>query len=102
WGAVFLIGLGAGGETGTTQYFVSRYFGLRHFSVIYGSIQPFTFAIAISLGSWLLGYFYDRADSYAGSTLVLLGAFGVAAGLLVMLGRYRYAIDGEARSHGRD
>ena len=50
WGAVFLIGLGAGGETGTTQYFVSRYFGLRHFSVIYGSIQPFTFAIAISLG----------------------------------------------------
>ena len=42
WGAVFLIGLGAGGETGTTQYFVSRYFGLRHFSVIYGSIQPFT------------------------------------------------------------
>ncbi|HBO5490561.1 TPA: MFS transporter [Pseudomonas aeruginosa] len=102
WGAVFLIGLGAGGETGTTQYFVSRYFGLRHFSVIYGSIQPFTFAIAISLGSWLLGYFYDRAGSYAGSTLVLLGAFGVAAGLLVMLGRYRYAIDGEARSHGRD
>lgn len=70
--------------------------------MIYGSIQPFTFAIAISLGSWLLGYFYDRADSYAGSTLVLLGAFGVAAGLLVMLGRYRYAIDGEARSHGRD
>ncbi len=66
WGAVFLIGLGAGGETGTTQYFVSRYFGLRHFSVIYGSIQPFTFAIAISLGSWLLGYFYDRAGSYAG------------------------------------
>ncbi|ELK4866909.1 MFS transporter [Pseudomonas aeruginosa] len=102
WGAVFLIGLGAGGETGTTQYFVSRYFGLRHFSVIYGSIQPFTFAIAISLGSWLLGYFYDRAGSYAGSTLVLLGAFGVAAGLLVMLGRYRYAIDGEACSHGRD
>ncbi|AUA71223.1 MFS transporter [Pseudomonas aeruginosa] len=102
WGAVFLIGLGAGGETGTTQYFVSRYFGLRHFSVIYGSIQPFTFAIAISLGSWLLGYFYDRAGSYAGSTLVLLGAFGAAAGLLVMLGRYRYAIDGEARSHGRD
>ncbi|QYE75706.1 LLM class flavin-dependent oxidoreductase [Pseudomonas aeruginosa] len=102
WGAVFLIGLGAGGETGTTQYFVSRYFGLRHFSVIYGSIQPFTFAIAISLGAWLLGYFYDRAGSYAGSTLVLLGAFGVAAGLLVMLGRYRYAIDGEARSHGRD
>ncbi|MDI9674927.1 MFS transporter, partial [Pseudomonas aeruginosa] len=66
----------AGGETGTTQYFVSRYFGLRHFSVIYGSIQPFTFAIAISLGAWLLGYFYDRAGSYAGSTLVLLGAFG--------------------------
>ena len=87
-------------RTGTTQYFVSRYFGLRHFSVIYGSIQPFTFAIAISLGSWLLGYFYDRAGSYAGSTLVLLGAFGVAAGLLVMLGRYRYAIDGRHAAMG--
>ncbi|MEG6660449.1 MFS transporter, partial [Pseudomonas aeruginosa] len=43
-----------------------------------------------------------RAGSYAGSTLVLLGAYGVASGLLVMLGRYRYAIDWEARSHGRD
>jgi len=94
WGAVFFIGLGAGGETGTTQYFLTRYFGLRHFSVIYGSVQPFTFAIAISLGTWLLGLIYDRSGSYALSSQVLLAAFAVAALLLLALGRYRYTTTG--------
>ncbi|WP_410965038.1 hypothetical protein, partial [Salmonella sp. SAL04286] len=44
WLAVFLVGLGGGGESGTTKYLLMRYFGLRSFGVIYGSIQPFTFA----------------------------------------------------------
>ena len=94
WAAVFLIGLGAGGETGTTQYFLTRYFGLRHFSVIYGSVQPFTFAIAISLGTYVLGVMYDRSGGYGLSSQVLLAAFSVATVLLLGLGRYRYTATG--------
>ena len=52
-----------------------RYFGLRSFGVIYGSIQPFTFALSISLGAYLLGWLYDRAEGYGTAEWVLLAAF---------------------------
>ncbi|WP_437882418.1 MFS transporter [Pseudomonas sp. LRF_L74] len=79
WLAVFMIGLGGGGESGTTKYLLIRYFGLRHFSVIYGSIQPFTFAVSISFGAWWLGWLYDRAGSYWLAEWGLSLAFAVAA-----------------------
>ncbi|KAF1068305.1 MAG: putative MFS-type transporter YhjX [Pseudomonas citronellolis] len=79
WLAVFMIGLGGGGESGTTKYLVMRYFGLRRFSVIYGSIQPFTFAVSISFGAWLLGWLYDRVGNYWLAEWVLSLAFAVAA-----------------------
>lgn len=75
WLAVFLVGLGGGGESGTTKYLLMRYFGLRSFGVIYGSIQPFTFALSISLGVYLLGWLYDRAEGYGTAEWVLLAAF---------------------------
>ncbi|MBW6265018.1 MFS transporter, partial [Pseudomonas aeruginosa] len=79
WLAVFLVGLGGGGESGTTKYLLMRYFGLRSFGVIYGSIQPFTFALSISLGTYLLGWLYDRAEGYGTAEWVLLAAFSLAA-----------------------
>ncbi|BAP42082.1 permease [Pseudomonas sp. StFLB209] len=79
WLAVFLIGLGGGGESGTTKYFVARYFGLRRFSVIYGAVQPFTFAVSISFGAWLLGLLYDLTGSYAVAEWTLTVAFLLAA-----------------------
>ncbi|WP_337230053.1 MFS transporter, partial [Pseudomonas aeruginosa] len=79
WLAVFLVGLGGGGESGTTKYLLMRYFGLRSFGVIYGSIQPFTFALSISLGAYLLGWLYDRAEGYGTAEWVLLAAFSLAA-----------------------
>lgn len=79
-----MIGLGGGGESGTTKYFIARYFGLRRFSVIYGAVQPFTFALSISLGAWLIGALYDQAGSYELAEWTLLGAFMLAT--LILLG----------------
>lgn len=88
WLAVFLIGLGGGGESGTTKYLLVRYFGLRGFSVIYGSIQPFTFALSISLGAYLLGWLYDQTGDYRLAEWVLFGAFALAAASLLSFRRY--------------
>lgn len=96
-----VLGLGAGGEVGTTQYFVSRYFGLRHFSVIYGSIQPFTLSIAIGLGPFLLGLIYDLTGSYRLNFWIMEGALVVAATLLLLLGPYRYEASAQATADVR-
>ncbi|MBY6242329.1 MFS transporter [Methylosinus sp. Sm6] len=90
--AILLVGFGGGGESGSTQYFVSRYCGLRRFGVIYGSIQPFTFALSIGLGSYLLGYLFDQHGSYVAALWALDAALVVAIGLLLLLGPYRYEL----------
>jgi len=87
-----IVGLGAGGEVGTTQYFVSRYFGLRNFSVIYGSIQPFTLALAIGLGPYLLGIYYDRTGSYQLDLRIMDVALITASFLLLLLGPYAFPV----------
>ena len=87
---MLVVGLGCGGESGTTQYFVTRYFGLRHFSVIYGSIQPFTMLIAVGAGSWLLGKLYDVYGSYEVDVLLMTIALALAAGSLLLFPAYRF------------
>lgn len=44
-------------------------------AVIYGSIQPFTFALSISLGAYLLGWLYDRAEGWDGRMGAARGFF---------------------------
>lgn len=86
--SLFLFGLGAGGETGTTPYFIARYFGLRRFSVIYGSVQPINLGLAVGLGVWSLGLVYDHTGGYR-LPLTLMGlAAAAAAALLLLLPAY--------------
>lgn len=88
--AAAILGLGAGGESGTTQYWVIRYCGLRNFSLIYGSIQPINLILATAVGPLLLGTLYDRTGSYALNFLVMEGALIAAAVLILLLPRYVY------------
>ncbi len=88
--AIMTAGVGGGGESGTTQYFVARYFGLRHFSLIYGSIQPFTMIVAVGLGQYVLGTLYDRTGSYRLDLTVMSAALLLATLLLLFLQGYRY------------
>jgi MFS family permease len=85
--AAALLGFGAGGTSNTTPYLLTRYFGLRSFSTLYGLTWTF-YAIAGGTGPVLLGHVFDRTGSYT-STLTILGfasAFGAA--LMLLLPRY--------------
>jgi len=83
-----LIGLGMGGEADVTPYLLSRYFGLRSFSVLYGLTWTF-YAIAGAIGPVLMGKAFDLTGSYEALLVRLsIGTFAVGS-LMLFLPRYR-------------
>jgi predicted MFS family arabinose efflux permease len=85
--AAALIGLGMGAEADVMPYLVSRYFGLRSFSEIYG--YTFTaYALAGALGPLLMGWSYDRLHSYSIALMGLAVAMFTGAAVLASLPRY--------------
>lgn len=78
--AAVLIGLGFGAESDLIGYFVSRYFGLLSFGVIYGYIYA-AFLVGAGAGPFVLGYGHDLFGNYYG----LLTTFGVVAAVGCLL-----------------
>ena len=85
--AAALIGIGAGGEAATTPYLLTRYFGLRAFSTLYGLTWTF-YAAAGAIGPVLLGKAFDATGSYAYLLGILAAALAVAAAMNLLLPRY--------------
>jgi MFS family permease len=86
--AAIVIGFGMGGEFDVTPYLVSRYFGLRAFSTLFG-IAYASSAAAGAVGPILLGRAFDSSGSYEG-LLTRLAFFTLAiATLMLTLPRYR-------------
>lgn len=92
--AAALIGIGAGGEADITPYLLTRYFGLRGFSTLYGLTWTF-YAVAGGIGPVILGRAYDSTGSYTALLTMLSGA--TALGALLMLALPRYAETEQAR-----
>jgi MFS family permease len=85
--AVVLIGVGAGGEAAITPYLLTRYFGLRAFSTLYGLTWTF-YAAAGAIGPVILGRAFDATGSYASLLTLLAAALGLAAATNLLLPRY--------------
>jgi MFS family permease len=85
--AAALIGIGLGGEADTTPYLLSRYYGLRSFSTLYGVTWTF-YAIAGATGPVILGRAYDMTGSYTSLLTVLAIALAGAASFLLLLPAY--------------
>ena len=85
--AAALIGIGAGGEAAITPYLLTRYFGLRAFSTLYGLTWTF-YAIAGASGPVILGHAFDSTGSYASSLVILAAALSLAAALNLFLPKY--------------
>jgi MFS family permease len=85
--AAALIGIGAGGEAATTPYLLTRYFGLRSFSTLYGFTWTF-YAAAGAIGPVILGRAFDATGSYASLLVLLAAALGLAATTNLLLPRY--------------
>jgi MFS family permease len=77
------IGIGLGGEADITPYLLSKYFGLRSFSTLYG-ISWTAYAIAAAIGPLIMGKAFDVTGSYA-TLLVELAFTTLLAGLLMLL-----------------
>lgn len=85
--AAALIGIGAGGEAAITPYLLTRYFGLRGFSTLYGFTWTF-YAAAGAVGPVILGRAFDSTGSYVSLLSILALALLVAAALNLLLPRY--------------
>jgi MFS family permease len=86
--AAGLIGVGAGGEADITPYLLTRYFGLRAFSTLYGITWTF-YAIAGAIGPVILGRAFDTTGSYTALLTLLAAAMAMAGGLILLLPRYK-------------
>jgi predicted MFS family arabinose efflux permease len=85
--AAVLVGLGLGAEADLTPYLLTRYFGLRSFSTLYGFTWT-AYALAGALGPVLMGKAFDATGSYQALLLLLGGATFVSAALYLLLPRY--------------
>lgn len=82
-----LIGLGLGGEADVTPYLLTRYFGLRAFSTLYGFTWT-AYAIAGAVGPIMMGRVFDVTGSYATLLMVLAVQTLVSGALALLLPRY--------------
>ena len=85
--AAALIGVGAGGEAAITPYLLTRYFGLRSFSTLYGLTWTF-YAAAGAIGPVILGRAFDSTGSYASLLVILAVALSLAAAMNLLLPKY--------------
>jgi len=85
--AAALIGCGMGGEADITPYLLSRYFGLKSFSTLYGFSWT-AYAIAGAIGPVIMGKAFDVTGSYSTLLGVLSLATFAAASLLLLLPHY--------------
>jgi len=84
-----LVGLGMGGEGDLMPYMTSRYFGLRSFGEIYGSIFAI-FALAGAVAPLLMAIGFDRTGSYRTPLSFFLLATLISIVLMTRLGPYRF------------
>ncbi len=87
-GAV-LCGLGVGAEVDIMAFFVSRYFGLKAYGRIYGTMFA-AFSFANGIGPSIAGWSFDRFHSYGPAFMIFEGMLIATCILLAPLGRYPY------------
>ena len=85
--ASILVGAAMGGEADMTPYILSRYFGLRSFSMLYGFTWT-GYAIAGAIGPVLMGRAFDTTASYEGLAVKLSVITLFAAGLMLAMPAY--------------
>src|SRR5271154_7508774 len=79
-----VLGVGLGSEADVAPYLVARYFGRKHFSVLYGLTWT-AYAIGGATGPMMIGHLYDRAGSYQPRFIVYLACVAFAAAALSLL-----------------
>ena len=85
--AATLIGFGTSGESDVAPYLVSRYFGLRSFSLLYGFAWTAS-ALAAAAGPIVMGLAFDATGSYATLLVRFAVVASAVAALMLLMPRY--------------
>ena len=86
--AAAMIGFGMGGELDVTPFLLSRYFGLRSLSTLYG-VAWMAMGGGAAIGPVLMGRAFDASGSYDGMLANLAGETLFVALLMLSLPAYR-------------
>jgi predicted MFS family arabinose efflux permease len=86
--SIVLLGFAAGLEYDLLAYMVSRYFGIRYYAVIYGTLYAF-FAAGAGFGPAVYGRSFQATGSYDTILNWSMWAFIFCSLALLLLGRYR-------------
>ncbi len=86
--SICLIGFAAGVEYDLMAFLVARYFGMKNYSAIYGSLYGF-FALGAGIGPVIFGKAFDKSGTYAPVLLLSAALLLLGAAMLLLLGRYR-------------
>lgn len=85
--AAFLIGFALGAEVDLMAYLTSRYFGLRHYGFLYGTVYS-CFWIGIASGPALAGHLYDLTGAYAIALWAIVGLFALGSAAALTMPRF--------------
>ncbi|MGK0224377.1 MAG: OFA family oxalate/formate antiporter-like MFS transporter [Limisphaerales bacterium] len=85
--AAVLIGMAAGAELDLMSFLASRYFGQKHYALIY-SVLYMALAICSGGAPLVFASIYDQTSSYAISFSIAAGLFGAGGLVVLLMGRY--------------
>jgi MFS family permease len=85
--AVVLLGLAQGAEIDLLGYFCARYFGMRTYSSVFGSMIT-AMAVSSAAGVALFGRVFDQTGSYDNALLLAVVLFPIGAFCFAALGPY--------------
>jgi len=90
-------GLGIGAEIDLMAFFTSRYFGLRDYARLYGTMFGI-FALGVGIGPALSGASFDRFHSYTPAFALFVILLAIGCLVFLRLGPYPFPALGEAVS----
>ncbi|GAA2901367.1 MFS transporter [Pseudonocardia halophobica] len=90
-GGAIAFGLSIGIEVDLASFMTSRYFGLRHFSKVYGFVFAI-FQLGAAAGALAYAVSFDYAGTYAVAFWVIGVALVLTAAAYLALGTYRYPV----------
>jgi predicted MFS family arabinose efflux permease len=79
-----LLGIGLGSEADVAPYLMAKYFGRKHFSVLYGLTWT-AYAIGGAAGPVAVGHLYDKVDSYPPRLIAWLAVVAFASAAVSLL-----------------
>src|SRR5499427_7267344 len=88
-------GLGIGAEIDLMAFFTSRYFGLRDYTKLYGTMFGI-FALGVGIGPALSGASFDRFHSYTPAFVIFVIMLAVGCAVFLRLGPSPYAAPSHA------